>query len=127
MLNKPNFSQPFFISQVLQPSDCAVALLWTHSNSSTVYAVALGLDAVLQMGPHEGIVVGDSPFPLPAATSVDAAQDTVDRLGLKSTALAHVQLFSTGTPKSSSAGLLSVSSASSLYICQGLLSHKFST
>ena len=55
---------------------------------------APGLDAVLQMGPHEGRVEGDSPFTVPVGHSFfGAAQDTVGILGCKSTLLAHIHLF----------------------------------
>jgi len=40
---------------------------------------ARGLDAVLQMGPHEGRIEGDNPLSLLAGhPSCDAAQDTAD-------------------------------------------------
>jgi len=50
------------------------------------------LDAVLQMGPHEGRVERDSHLPAPAGhPSSDGAQDTICFPSCKSTLLAHVK------------------------------------
>ena len=50
------------------------------------------LDAVLEMGPHEGRVEGSNHLPADH-TSFDAAQDIVGLPGYKCTLLASVQLF----------------------------------
>jgi len=53
-----------------------------------------GLDAVLQMVPHEGRIEGNDPLPLPAGHyTFDAAQEVVGFLGCKCTLLAHVKFF----------------------------------
>lgn len=128
MLNKPNFSQPFFHKRCSSP----LMALWpsfgpTPTALQSFCAVAPGLYRVLQMGPHEGVVVGNSPFRLSAATPLLMQP----RIQLTWSSRVHCWIMSsflsTETPKSSSAGLLSVSSASSLYICLGLLWHKCNT
>ena len=59
-----------------------------------------GLDAVLQMGPHEGKVDEDSALPLPAATSLLMEPRLLLGLsGCKCILLAHVQLFICQDPK----------------------------
>ena len=61
--------QPVSIGEVLQPSDH----LWYDQSSGSALTAPLlvltapGLDAVLQVGPHEGRAEGDIPLPLPAS------------------------------------------------------------
>ena len=77
---------------------------------------APGLDAVLQMGPHQGRAEGGNPLPLPAATPL------LTQPGMQlafQAANTHCWLMSsfppTRTPKLFSAGLLSTSSSPTLY------------
>lgn len=61
---------------------------------------APALDAVLQMGPHEGRAEGDNYLPLPAGHPfTDVAQDTIGLLSCKHTLLAHVKLFDHWNPQ----------------------------
>ncbi|KAK4827388.1 hypothetical protein QYF61_017793 [Mycteria americana] len=73
------------------------------------------LDAVLQVRSHQSGVEGQNHLPRSAGhASFDAAQDTVGLLGCECTLLAHVRFSSISTPKSFSAGLLSITSSPSL-------------
>ena len=68
-----------------------MALLYTNSKLFLIFLVlgAPGLDAVLQMGPHESRVVWDNPLPFPADhPSFDAVQDTAGILSRKNSLLA---------------------------------------
>ena len=88
--------QPFFIREVLQPSDhpCGPGLGPLQQLHIFLVLGTPDLDAVLQMGPHEEKVEWDNPHTLPAGhPAVDTAQDTVGLSGYKRTLLAHVQLF----------------------------------
>jgi len=69
---------------------------------------APGLDAVLQMGPHEGRAEGDNPLPARCQPSVGAAQGAGGLPGCERTLLLVSSSLCTRTPKSFSAGLLRV-------------------
>lgn len=102
---------------------------WTSLAASAFLHRAPGLDAELQMKPHEGRVGGIIIyFPLPAShPSSDAAQDTGGLPGCKCTVLAHVNLLVHQNPKSLLAELLSVSSSPYLYTYLGLPQPKCNT
>jgi len=90
------FSQSFFIGQVLQPSDYLHGLPLDPLQQLWVLPVLVApdLDAVLQIGPHESRVEGNNHLSLPAGySSFDAVQDIVGLPGCKHTLLPHVQLF----------------------------------
>ena len=95
-LNKPKSFSLSSQERCSSPLIILMALLWTHSSSSTsfLYWGSPDLDAILQTGPHKERTKGDNPLPLPAGHhSFDAAQNTFGCLGCKRTLLAHVQLF----------------------------------
>ena len=116
-------SQPVLTGEILQSSDhlhCPPLDLFQQPHNFLVLR-APDLDAVLQMSPHKGRVKEDGHFPHCADhLSFDAAYDIVGLPGCKCTLLSHVKFFTNQvTPRSFSAGLLSVSSPS-LYTHLGL-------
>ena len=67
-LNKPGSLSLFFIGEVLQPSDHLHGPPLDLLQQFLILLVlgALGLNALLQMGPHKGRVDADNPLPHPA-------------------------------------------------------------
>ena len=84
------FPQPFFIGEVLQPSDhlCGPPLDVLQQLCTLPILGASGQDAVLQIGPCKGRADGDNHLPLLVVhPSFYAAQDVADLSGCKSTLL----------------------------------------
>jgi len=74
------------------------------------------LDARLQVGSHQSGTEGQNPLPRPAGhAAFDAAQDTVGLLAVSAYCQLMGSFSSISTPKSSLAGLLSISSSPSRY------------
>ncbi|KAK4811179.1 hypothetical protein QYF61_019810 [Mycteria americana] len=93
---QPQLSEPFFIGEVLQPSDhfCGTSSGLALTGPSLSCTGAPELDAVLQVGSQESGVEGENHLPRPAGhASFDTAQDTIGFLGCERTLLAHVQFF----------------------------------
>jgi len=82
---------------------------------------AQGLDAAFSMGPHECRAEGDNPCPHPPGCVSLLVQPRVHSL------LPFVSFLATRTPKSLSAGLLSVRSSANLYVYRGLPWPRWST
>lgn len=77
---QPQWSQPAFIEDVLQPSDHLCELLHLLQQFHILVLGAPELDVLLQ----ESKIEGENHLPHPADhISFDAVQDTVDLLGLK--------------------------------------------
>ena len=69
---------PVFTGQVLQPFDhLHLPLVLLQKFHILLVLGPLHLDTVLQMGPHEGIIVGHNHLPVSTGnSSFDAAQET---------------------------------------------------
>ena len=88
--------QTFLTGEVPQPSDhlCGCHLDPLQQLLICLVLGAPGLDAVQQVGPHEGRTEGNNHLPCPAGhPSFDAAQDTVVFPGYKQTLLFLVKLL----------------------------------
>ena len=98
-----------------------MVLLWTQHLCILRVLGSLGLDAVLQMGPHEGKVDEDSALPLPAATSLLMEPRLLLVFQAASAYFWLMSSFSSvRTAKSFSVELFSMSSSPSLYFYLGL-------
>jgi len=93
---QPQLSQPFLITEVLQLSDhlCGPPLDLLQQLRVLLVLGTPELDTGLQVGSHQSGVEGQNHLPRPAGhASLDAAQDTVGRLGCECTLVAHVKFF----------------------------------
>ncbi|KAK4826482.1 hypothetical protein QYF61_009478 [Mycteria americana] len=121
---QPPLSQPFFIGEVLQPSDHLRGFPLDPLQQLHVFPVlrAPELEAALQVGSHQSRAEEQNHLPQPAGhASFDAAQDIVGCLGCECTLSAHVQLFIHQYPQSLSSGLPSITSSPSLTLHLALL------
>ncbi|KAK4823233.1 hypothetical protein QYF61_000093 [Mycteria americana] len=92
----PQLSQPFFVREIFHPSDhlCGPPLDPLQEVHVCLVPRAPELDAVLQVGCHQGGVEGKNHLPRPAGHApFDAAQGTVGFVGCKHMLPAHIQLF----------------------------------
>ena len=124
------FLQPAFIGEVLQPLDHPCNLSLGPLQELHIFPVlrAPDLDTVVQMEPHKGRIEGAvTSLTLLATPLLMETRIPLALLAANAHCWLMLSFLLTRTPKSFSAGLLSVSSSSSLYTYLGLPQSKCST
>ena len=88
------FIQPIFIGDVLQLHPCGSPLDLLQKVDICPVWGGPDLDALLQLGLHEGRVEGDNHLPVPAVHSTsDETQDTIGLPGCKHSLIAYFKFF----------------------------------